>query len=217
MTNGKATTSSLRLAPFSPGLHAGRRGPSNTPLHFSRTCVSTIRDRPETQRLKTHSVGPGSSPGKNGRGVRVGVRNRTPCFSPTGEKWPAGPMRGGASAPRRILSLAPPCGAPLTPCALRAPGPLPGRGEAGYPRCEPLPSPWGEGARSADEGDSSRFHRDLPLTLTLSQGRGKACFFTKLIPTLHRHPIITAFPRHLRPGLVIRGRGEDGARPVGWS
>ena len=136
------------------------------------------------------------------------------CFSPTGEKWPAGPMRGGASAPRRILSLAPHRGAPLTPCALRAPGPLPDRGEAGYPRCEPLPSPWGEGARSADEGDSSRFHRDLPLTLTLSRGRGEACFLRKLIPTPltppHTHPVPTSPEARIGYPGAWGGRSSSG-------
>ena len=54
------------------------------------------------------------------------------------------------------------------------------------PAAHPFPSPLGEGARSADEGEFSCAHRDLPLTLPLSQGRGKTCSAKKsrkLIPT----------------------------------
>ena len=36
-----------------------------------------------------------------------------------------------------------------------------------------FPSPLGEGGRRPDEGGNACFHRDLPLTLTLSQGIGK--------------------------------------------
>ncbi len=42
-----------------------------------------------------------------------------------------------------------------------------------------LPSPLGEGGRRPDEGANARDHRDLPLTLALSQGRGKAPRRTK--------------------------------------
>ncbi len=41
------------------------------------------------------------------------------------------------------------------------------------PAVRPFPSPLGEGARSADEGENSCWHRGLPLTLALSRGRGK--------------------------------------------
>jgi len=88
------------------------------------------------------------------------------------------------------------------------------------PAVHPFPSPLGEDGRRPDEGGFSCYHSDLPLTLTLSPGRGKAFRakkIKKLIRPLFTRPIIPSFPRHLRPGLVIRGRGEDGARPVGWS
>ena len=42
------------------------------------------------------------------------------------------------------------------------------------PAVRHFPSPLGEGGRRPDEGDSFCFHRDLPLTLALSPGRGKA-------------------------------------------
>ncbi len=88
------------------------------------------------------------------------------------------------------------------------------------PAAHPFPSPLGEGARSADEGESSCSLRDLPLTLALSHGRGKTALpekITKLIRPPLAPPHNPPVPRHSRPGLVIRGRWEDGARPVAWN
>ncbi len=144
-----------------------------------------------------------------------------PRFSPTGEKWPEGPMRGrrvGAHSkpfPGAASRRAP---HPLRAAALRDLSPA---GERQLiPLLHPFPSPLGEGARSADEGGFSCTHRDLPLTLALSQGRGKvssAKKSRKLIPAHQTHRILTPVPRHSRPGLVIRGRWEYGARPVAWN
>ena len=70
-------------------------------------------------------------------------------------------------------------------------------------------------------GDFSCAHRDLPLTLALSQGRGKVSSAKKsgklILPPFAPSHNPSRSQAILRPGPVIRGRGEDGARPVGWS
>ncbi len=81
----------------------------------------------------------------------------------------------GGIGPPRVWSALAPLGPHRPEASPRATSPLCGGEKTRLSHTvRAFPSPLGEGGRRPDEGDSSCWHRDLPLTLALSQGRGNA-------------------------------------------